>query len=160
MAAKDTEDTEVNKITPLYIKHSDIGDRDDRISTFQFCKMFEGKIDLKDIEGAQRIKGLWRIYMKNEEAKKKLFSENITVAGKKITIYDENPFLTTSSKPGKTYRAENNNIKITVQQLPLCVANQEIETMLKQMGCKLTSSLRYEFERDDEGKLTSLKKWQ
>ena len=85
MAAKDTEDTEVNMITPLYIKHSDIGDRDDRISTFQFCKMFDDKIDMKDIEGAQRIKGLWRIYMKNEEAKKKLFSENITVAGKKIT---------------------------------------------------------------------------
>ena len=148
--------TSTGGVTPLFAKHKDLGLTDEeQISVFHFCKELCASDVVKrdDIEGAQRVRGLWRIYLNNNGAKAKLLAQDFVFRGKTVILYEQNPFL---------LRDENNDpdrrhVKVTIQNLPLSVSNSEIEAMIKRCGGKIEKALDYEYERDDDNHLTTLK---
>lgn len=150
----ESEKTVTGGVTPLFVKHRDLGlDINVRLSVLDFCKELYHVIDRKDIEGAQRIRGLWRIYLNNQEAKTKLYTNGFTFRGMSVTIYEHNPFLLNEENNDPTKKL----MKVFVQNLPLSVSNQEIELMLRRLGCKMEGNVKYEYERDENGHLTSIK---
>ena len=99
------------------------------------------------------MRGLWRIYMNNAEAKAKLYTDGMTFRSKSVILYEQNPF----SMNEESDVPEKKHVRVSIQNLPLSVSNQEVETMIKNFGCKIEKDLAYECERDGNGKLTSLK---
>ena len=49
------------------------------------------KIEKENIEGAQRIGGLWRVYLKDETARVKLLCQGITLRGQQVELKREKP---------------------------------------------------------------------
>lgn len=45
------------------------------------------------VERAQRIGGLWRVYVTDEETRVHLLATGINLRGNQITLEDRNPFL-------------------------------------------------------------------
>ena len=103
------------------------------------------------IEGAQNVRGIWRLYTNNREARTKLLISGLSLRGRTITLYEKNPHTTNIHDPA--VQAE----KITIKDLPFSVDNEEIENYLKEKGVKLSSDIKYGRERNDKGKLTSFR---
>ena len=63
-----------------------------------------------------------------------------------MQVYEKNPYRLIKTT------------KSTVQNLLLCVANEEVGLMLKYTGCtKVVTKLQYDYERDGDGMLTNTK---
>ena len=101
-------------------------------------------------EGAQRIGGLWRIYLTDEEARVNLLCTGISLRGQQITLRDKNPFLHAGLEGADTTR-------LFVRNIPLSFDNAEIEKSLKSRGVQMIGSLKYARARTAAGKLTNFK---
>lgn len=146
--------TEGEALAPVFMKHGDLGlSKTDQISGYSLCKELEKVIDRKDIDGIQRIGGLWRLYIKSEEAKIKLLGEGFSFNGLTVQLSSENPFLERDRQEEKKKRG----VKLYVQNLPLSVSNSDIEAMLEKLGAKMISEVVYEYERDDNRQETTIK---
>ena len=100
------------------------------------------------IEGAQRIGKLYRIYIKNNEAKDKLTTEGFSFGGRHVNFYSQNPF---------TVKDHPDTVKIIIGGVPLSVANSEFEKALIDLNVQMVSDIKFENYRDKEGKWTSYK---
>ena len=110
-------------------------------------------IKREELEGVQRVRGLWRIYVTSGEARMKLLSVGFSINGYSVRPYDQNPYrpLISNNDPMQQ------TTKVTISNLPLSIANEEIETMLRGMQCELQTKVAYEYVRDDDNRLTSIK---
>ena len=99
------------------------------------------------IDGAQVIKGLWRIYPKSEEARMEILSSQITLRGTRVDIYDTNPYI----------RQDTDSHYVAVHDLPLSYSNQELEKRFTLRGFTLSSDIKYQYAQDENKKLTSYK---
>ena len=142
-------------VTPLFVKHNDLGiGNQEKLEVYDFAKiLFANGLDRAHLEGAQRVKGLWRIYINDAKAKAEFFVKGLSYRGKSVPLMETNPFRTFdgSGEPDKRH------IMVSIQQLPLSVSNQEIKIMLERLGCKLEGEMKYEFARDDDRQLTTIK---
>ena len=130
-------------VTPLYAIHSEMGLEDsDRLTPYALCKEVMKIIDRKYIEGAQKIRNLWRIYINDQDAKESLESAGLSVQGISVPLYKDNPFIRNEDRDNSGRK----KIKIVIQNLPLSIANKEIETMLSSMNCPMLGPLEYDFE--------------
>lgn len=103
-----------------------------------------------NLDGVQNIRGIWRIYTKSRSSRLELLmKKKLQIKKLKVSLYDSNPAIT-----GDTDDTE----KIIVKDIPLSVANAEIETFLLSKGLILTSPIRYSKARDQNGNLTNFKK--
>ena len=135
-------------IEPLFLKTRDIPNKD--ITPYDICKALEQIIRPTAIDGAQRIGGIWRLYIKDKESRTNVIvKKNIIVAGKNIPIYDKNPFSTMQHGP------DDKKDKLTIKNVPLSVSNEEIQKMLQQNNVQLSSKVKYSYMRDESGGLTS-----
>ena len=101
------------------------------------------------IEGAQRIKNIFRIYCKNKTASNKLCTEGFTFNGHQVSLYSHNPF-SVSDQSSET-------VKITIGGVPLSVANDEFLKVLLDLKVEILSDLKFENYRDRDGKWTDYK---
>ena len=101
-----------------------------------------------NIEGAQRIGKLYRIYIKNNEARDMLITEGFSFDGRHINFFTQNPF---------TVKDHIDTVKIIIGGVPLSVANSEFEKALIDLNVKMVSEIKFENYRDREGKWTSYK---
>ena len=139
---------------PLFVKHTDMGlTMHQQLKEIDLCKDIWKVIQREELEGVQRIGGLWRIYITTEPARIKLLSEGFSYKGLSVSIYEQNPFRRAEENIDPSKRTT----KVTVSNLPLSIANEEIKIMLVRLGCKLETEVEYEFIRDDDRKLTSIK---
>ena len=88
------------------------------------CEVAENNIY---IEGAQRIGGLWRIYLTDQNTRISLLSTGISLRGIQITLKDRNPFLNQGYIAVETTR-------VFVRNIPMSYDNSEIEKALKNAG--------------------------
>jgi ribA/ribD-fused uncharacterized protein len=146
-----TDNTE-DALKILFVKHNDFGlPVKEHYSTLQLCREV-AKITGNDaIEGAQRIRGLWRIYLKNDEAKRKLLIEGINIRGKSVVVSETNPFV--RSEPER----EQPTIKCFIHDLPLGVSNEAVQKMLASYGGVTIGEVEHDIEKDEERKSTGLK---
>ena len=135
---------------PVYFKHSDVYKRNEELRSLEVCKAVAKSIECTSlIEGAQKHKGLWKVYLKCEEIRAKLLSNGLTLRGKRITLYDKDP------------RAKEHTVteRIVIKDIPLSVSNDEIYDSLKQISgdTRFTSPMKYSVERDEDGTRTDFK---
>ncbi len=144
--------TSTGGIPPLYMKHQDLGlGQRENISVYEICKAMYEIIDRKEIEGAQKVGGLWRIYLNSTEARAQLLVQGYTFRGKSIPLSENNPY---QSRDGQDMRR---HVKVTVQNMPLSVANSEVDLLISRLGAKIEKKAEYEYELDENKKITTIK---
>jgi ribA/ribD-fused uncharacterized protein len=137
---------DLNDTQPIFIKDMDWPSP---MTNFSVCMAVTNEIDSSELIGAQKIGGLWRIYLKSETALKKLLL-GLDYQDHKIPVYRHNPLRTGANSP------DDQLIRITLKDLPLSVSNQVIENYLKQTGIEIVKSPEYARARDpDTHQLTS-----
>jgi ribA/ribD-fused uncharacterized protein len=125
---------------PLYFKQRDIFAQDlrdeNKITAYEVCMSAARVIPNHDIEGAQQIRGLWKIYTKSPQARAHLLTEGFTIRKQTVILHNENPFQ---------YRnTDRPTEKVTIQDIPLNVPNSEIENLIQSFnGVQLASKVKY-----------------
>ena len=89
----------------------------------------------KAVDGAQRIGGLWRIYLKNSDERVLLLSSGINLRGLHKTFKDRNPFLIIG-------RQSVESTRLYVRNIPLSFDNEVITNELKSMGIEMLGTLK------------------
>ena len=86
--------TEHAQITlPAFFKHSDIitqsADRADNIMTpYEVCMSVAKSVSIDDIERAQKVGNIWRVYLKNTGARIRLLAQGCTLRNKRVQLDD------------------------------------------------------------------------
>lgn len=141
-------------IEPVFFRHSDtgFGARDISIKPYDVCVAVAAIIGNGNIDGAQNVWGIWRIYCTNDRSRAILLTKTLKINGKDIVLFDKNPRVTNNSDPSRAVE------KIIVKDIPLSVDNTVIDDYLKdQKHVKFTSNLRYSKERNHDGELTNFR---
>ena len=104
------------------------------------------------VDGAQNIRGVWRIYLSDRPARLNLcVKRQINIKGVSVPVFDKNPSITKQLSP------DEKREKITIRDIPPSVASQEIEQYLKDKNVGLVTDVKFAHERDPNGQLTSFK---
>lgn len=140
-------------VEPLFFLNSEVNQEAGKwLDTLEIClAVCDVVTDDSVVEGAQRIGGLWRIYLTNVDARAQLLCTGITLRGLQVSLKDRNPFL---SFMGKGYVETT---RLYVRNIPLSFDNNEIEKALKGKKVEMTGPLKYVRARTKEGKLTNFK---
>jgi len=129
--------------TPVFCKARDVGN----VSSVDLCQAMAAVVGKERVLGAQKIRGVWRLYISSEEARVELIAQGLEINAVSVVLYPENPYSQRSGEKKET-------IKITVKDIPLSYSNDEVESLLKSLGAKLEGSVQYSKARDSKGKLT------
>ena len=147
MAANNRDGTDCE---PVFVTARTLPSRHVLPETIDLCVAAENTSGRGTIRGAQRIRGLWRIYPRTTEARNILLVQGMTLWDVQITLLDKNPFI---------LRDENGQekpaTKLWVSNVPISVDDSVIETALVKKGCELRAKIRKELARNKEGKLTN-----
>ena len=134
---------------PIFIRNADMPEED--TAPITVYEALSNSFGATNIEGIQRIAGLWRIYMKNKAKRLDIITKQTVVINEKhVRLYDENPFNNNNQKNEK-------RDKLTVRGLPLSVNNDEIKQILEEQQVKICSPIKFTFLRKEDGTLTSCK---
>lgn len=151
------EGIENARVEPVYFLNNDVPQEEGNyLDTLDVCyAVCEVISSDKYVEGAQRIGGLWRIYLTDLDARIQLLATGINLRGYQITLKDKNPFLyrlgfRSGFRPVETTR-------VYVRNIPLSYDNAEIEKALKGQDVTMVSDLKYVRARTKQGKLTNFK---
>ena len=68
-----------------------------------------------------------------------------------MPLLDNNPYIRGVSN------REIDTTRLLISDIPLGIPNSEIEKVLTKKGCEMTSSIKFELERDESGHLTHWK---
>ena len=104
----------------------------------------------KTVEAAQRIGGLWRVYVTSAETRAQLLCTGISLRCMRITLRDRNTYLLPGQEHEETTR-------LYVRSIPLYYDNNTITVHLKSMGIQILGSWKNVRARNKEGKLTNFK---
>ena len=137
-------------ITPVFLRQRDIPDSaNTRPTVLEMCLAAERVAGHGSILGAQDIRGLWRIYPSTKEARAELLVKGMRVRETVLQVSNTNPFIlrddTGEEKP---------TTKVWIDNVPISVANSEIEHSLTKIGCQLRSAIQAERARDADHRLT------
>ena len=140
-------------IHPVFLKRRDIPSvGDGEVSVLEMCLAAERVSGSGTIVGAQLIRGLWRIYPSTREARNTLLIQGLKLKNVMIKVSDDNPF-TVRDFSGTT-GLEKPTTKVFINDVPISVADAEIEHSLVALGCELRSDVKKQRARDNDGKLT------
>ena len=162
MAGEATEATEATEssvlgavTSPLFFLHRNLGvDRTKQIKGYELIKEIQEVVQKEDvIDGIQRIGGLWRVYICDEEEKIRLTSEGFTFRGVAVNVMTENPFL----RKDNSQQERQKGTKVIIQNVPLTIQNNDVEIMLKQFKVTMLSGISYEYEKDEQNQITRIK---
>ena len=143
----------VESIKPVYFYNSDVDqDNGNYLTVWEICTAVSEILSggSKAVDGAQRIGGLWRIYLKNSDDRVLLLSSGINIRGLHITLKDKNPFLISG-------RQSVESTRLYVRNIPLSFDNEVITNELKSMGVEMLGTLKYARARTPQGQLTNFK---
>ena len=119
---------------------------DEHSSTLEICTAAERVSGRDTIIGAQQIRGLWRIYPQTDEARQALLAEGIVLRSVRLEVCRTNPFIV---------QGNENYTRLWVSNVPISVADSEIENALSRIGCELRSDIKRERARNLDGGLTN-----
>lgn len=137
----------VSSHQPVFIKVKDMI-APQTVSVLDVCLAAEKVSGTDSVAGAQRIRGLWRVYPLTADARNKLLINGIDLNGQSLTPHDKNPYILPDT--GR----ETPITRLYVQDLPISVSNDEIITLFDRIGCVRRSEITDERARNRDGKLT------
>lgn len=118
-------------------------------SGYRLSKACEASTGPDGIDGVQWLNGLVRVYLKSKKARDLLLMKGVTLNKIHIPVIGTNPNIV---------EGDEETVKLIIGQIPLSLANSEIEKALAQLSdVKIKSKMFFEHYRDDDGKLTSYK---
>ena len=139
----------VPSIQPVFLRGKNIPENDvDRPSVLEVCLSAERAAGQGSILGAQDIRGLWRIYPVSKEARTELLVKGVRMRGAMLQVSNANPFILRDSGEEKP------TTKLWIDNVPMSVADSEIEHTLVKLGCELRSAVKQDRARDKDNKLT------
>ena len=134
---------------PLFIKNVDIPDSRERpLKVYEMCRAAQEVTGQNTMLGAQIIKGLWRLYPKKNEDREKLIEYGIYIRNVHIQPWKKNPYSITDDGNEKP------TTKVWIDNIPISVANEQIEIALNSKGVEFRSQIIDEKARDFDNKLT------
>ena len=137
-------------VLPVFLKARDIPDVErNRPSVIEMCVAGERVGGRGSMIGAQQIGGLWRLYPTTREARTQLLLRGLAVRGAVLQLSSTNPYHIRDDSD-----EEKPSTKVWIDNLPISVADSEIEHSLVKLGCELRSSIRLERARDAGNKMT------
>ena len=138
-------------IKPVFFKARDVPFSGESHTTtvLDVCLAAERVSGHGSVVGSQQIGGLWRVYPATREARSQLLIEGIRLRGTVVQMSNSNPFVL-RDETGE----EKPSTKLFVDNIPISVADTEIEHSLRKIGCELRSSIKNERARNTDGKLT------
>ena len=147
------------RVKPVFFKSSDVPQENNNwLNTWEICiaasevvKEINAEKKFECIDAAQRIGGLWRIYLFDEAARAKLLSEGVTLRGQQVELRERNPFLVGSGFE------DVETTRLFIRNVPLSFDNNSIENVLKNNGVQMVNPLKYSKARDPNGKLTNFR---
>ena len=110
----------------------------------EMYKAVSKSVNTKDIQGVQRIGGLWRLYITERENRIKLITQGLQIRDTSVRVYDKNPFLPHENE---------NATRVLIKDIPLSVHENVILDELENIQCKVYGAIMYPKLRVD-GKLT------
>ncbi len=137
-------------VRPVFLKDTDV--LTEELTVRGLCAAAEGVAGYQSIDGAQNIRGLWRIYPKTEDARAELLLNGLTLNGIHVTLWDKNPFIVREDDG-----QEIPTTRLTISDIPLSYNNDDIVKALEAIGCRFMSKLIYECDRDEHKRLTRWK---
>ncbi len=147
-------------VKPLFFKEEDVFPDPNIKMLSQWevvyaAEQMAGQALRSNIDGAQVIEGLWRIYFIGSDATRvKLLSKGINLRGKHVILLDKNPYVLNAHDP----EAQENSVRITIKDIPLSYDNDVIVNFLKDKNVNLKTDIRYCCIRSGiTGKLTNYK---
>ena len=98
---KMTEEMEMvipQRVEPIFFMNGDVDQNDKYLTVCEICYAVRDVVGRESyIDGAQRIGGLWRVYMKDPIARAQVLVTGISLRDMQVNMYDKNPYL----HPGK-----------------------------------------------------------
>lgn len=122
-------------VKPVFIKGSDLSTQ---ISVFELCTAVAKQVGHENVFGSQQIRGLWRIYLTDLEARKQLITNQLTIQGHQVHVYDDNPFRAGLSGP------DDDATRVTVKDMPLSYGHAEVSRFFEAQSIKIR---RIEFSK-------------
>ena len=130
---------------PVFIKNKDIASvREKQMSNENMYKCLISDVNGREIKGIQKIGGLWRIYVENQESRIKLISNGMNIRNVTVAVYDTNPFI-----PGE----RENSLRVLIRNIPLSVHESLILDELEKLKYTVIGTMTYQRLRVD-GRLT------
>ena len=149
-----TEEMEMvipQRVEPFFFMNGDVDQNDKYLTVCEICYAVRDVVGRESyIDGAQRIGGLWRVYMKDPIARAQVLVTGISLRDMQVNMDDKNPYL----HPGKE---DVETTRLYVRNIPLSYDNDVITDYLKNMGLEMLGSLKYVRARTQERKLTNFK---
>ena len=138
----------------VYVIGRDIpsADYDFRYTPLDICEAVENLTGKDTVEGCINSKGLLRLQPKTRTARNLILTTGLKLYGTSITVYDKNPFM---RREGATQ--ETPSTRLVIGDIPFTLANSEIESALKRVGCELLSSVMDEKVKYRDGRLSKFK---
>lgn len=128
---------------PVFVMNQDIPGE----NNLQLQDMFKSlcrSVDTKNINGVQRIGGLWRLYIADRESRIRLITGGLQIRASSVRVYDKNPYLPQENE---------NATRVLIKDIPLSVHESVIHDGLESINCKIYGPVIYPKLRVD-GKLT------
>ena len=139
------------RVEPNFFMNGDVDQNDKYLIVCEICYAVRDVVERESyIDWAQKIGGLWRVYVKDPIARAQVLVTGISLRDIQINMYDKNPYL----HPGKE---DVETTRLYIQNIPLSYGNDVITNYLKNMGLEMLGSLKYVRARTPEGKLTNVK---
>ena len=138
-------------IEPLYLKNSDLAMKD--MTLYQVCQAMARVLGSTKVDGAQRVRNVWRLYLKDKASRAALYvKQNIMIQNRNVQLYDRNPM--------DVYKKQQTTDKITIRDLPFSVSNEKLKEVLEAQGVSFVSPVKVSSERDERGeRLNKLQEW-
>lgn len=137
---------------PLFFRNTDIDSENNPVTVLEVCNAMARSIGARSVDGAQQIRGIWRLYTKSKEARVELLIKGINIRGRHVELTETNPRNLKQDDPDAPVE------KIIFKDVPLSVDNKVIMSYLKDHPhVQLTTNVRYSRERNDDGSLSNFR---
>ena len=131
-------------VEPVFLKAGDLAAETD---VLELCVAAERLSGRETIAGAQRIRGLWRVYPLTREARTSLLVSGVELHGQTVVCFDKNPYILRGGSEAPT-------TKLYISDIPISVDDGEIRNFLERLGCIVRSPMVSERARNKDGELT------
>ena len=140
------------RVEPLFFLNNEVDqDGGSYLNTLEVCLAVCSVVsDESTVEGAQRIGGLWRIYLTDQNTRVQALCTGINIRDIQINLKDKNPYLVAGHD-------EVESTRLYIRNVPLSYDNDAIENSIKSLGVQMLGSLKYVRARTPAGKLTNFK---
>ena len=125
--------------------------KENELNSFEVCMSVTRVVDEKFVEGAQKVRGLWKIYINDPEARALLLSRGLSIRHRTINLYDKNPF-------GMRQRNEVATEKVIIQDLPFEINNEDVYNLVTSFqNCEIVGEVKFSRARNPNGGWSNFK---